>query len=481
MSKSFSGTLARLGLMDKDRSRSGADMLKRVATDKLETIRFLFADQHGILRGKSVVAEAAESVLDNGITAPSSLLLKDTSGRTVFPVWTDDIGLGPGVLTGAGDMVLVPNPDTYRRLPWSPHSAWVLCDVVQPNGTEIPFASRTVLRACQRQLTERDLTLKIGLEVEFHVFGLGQGQTTHEAGGMPGNPPLTYPLNQGYQLLSDVAYSQTEPLLDELRRTANGLGLPVRSVEVEFGPSQFEFTFEPACVTTHADNMVFFRTMVKEVCAKNGLHATFMSRPILPNCAASGWHVHQSLQEASTNRNLFEPRDHELTKEASGWMAGLLEHAGESCVLTTPTVNGYGRYKPGQLAPDRVQWSRDNKGTMLRALMQAGDSSSRLENRIAEPGANPYFVLASQIACGLRGLDAGLVPPAPVTTPYDSKAPSLPDSLLHAIERFEKGSLYADTFGDAFRNYISQIKRAEWTRYKENPEDWEHREYFQLI
>ena len=133
MSEQASGLLYQLNLVNEDSILVAADCVKKISAEKLETVRFLFVDQHGVLRGKSLVADAAASAFKNGITAPSSLLLKDTSSRTVFDVWGQDAGFGEDVLTGAADMLLVPAPETFRQLPWSPHSAWVLCDVVQNN------------------------------------------------------------------------------------------------------------------------------------------------------------------------------------------------------------------------------------------------------------------------------------------------------------------------------------------------------------
>ena len=145
-----------------------------------------------------------------------------------------------------------------------------------------------------------------------------------------------------------------EGIIDTLRRTCQALGLPIRSMEVEMGPSQIEFTFDPADPMTHADNMVMLGTAVKEVCQRQGLHATFMCKPKVENGAASGWHLHQSVVDLETGQNLFMPEGEALSETCSAWIAGLLAHAHQSCVLSTPTVNGYKRYQPHQLAPDRA-------------------------------------------------------------------------------------------------------------------------------
>jgi len=269
--------------------------------------------------------------------------------------------------------------------------------------------------------------------------------------------------------------------MDLLRRHCQSMGLPVRSMEVEMGPSQFEFTFDPADPLTHADNMMTFRTMVKEVCAQKGLHGTFMCRPNLPNAASSGWHLHQSVIDNNTGENLMASQaDGKLSQTASQWIAGLLAHAEESCLLTTPSVNGYKRYQPFQLAPDRIQWGFDNRGAMIRALLGPNDNASRIENRVAEPTANPYYFFTSQILCGLDGVNNQLAVPDAVETPYSANVHALPTNLLSAIQHFDSSSFYRDKLGDVFVDYLVRLKRAEWDRYHASVSEWEHREYFGL-
>lgn len=480
MTDKGAGLLARLGLATDDAAAASADLQRRIEADGVETVRFVFSDLHGVLRGKALAAGAVGSALRNGVTAPSSLMLKDSSGRTVFPVWEADAGLGAGVMTGAADMLLVPDPASYRRLPWSPLSAWVLCDLAQANGAALPFAPRGVLKGAEARLADADMQMIVGLELEFHIYRLITPGFSHATGGMPGAPPETAPLNQGYQLLNDVEYARVEPLLDTLRRHAAAIGLPVRSVEVEFGPSQFEVTFDPAPASVQADAMTMFRALVKQVCAAEGLLATFMCKPQLPHAAASGWHLHQSLISTRTGRNLFMSDGQAPTPECAGWIAGLLEHAAASAVLTTPTANGYGRYRPGMMAPDRIQWARDNRGAMLRVLGRPDDPASRIENRSPEPGANPYLAMASQILSGLDGLQNALPAPAPVETPYAAKARQLPTTLAAAVAAFDDSTLYQQAL-PMLHKVLTRIKRAEWERRLAGGEDWDQREYFQLL
>jgi glutamine synthetase len=272
-------------------------------------------------------------------------------------------------------------------------------------------------------------------------------------------------------------------VFDAIRLNARELGLPLRSLEIEFGPSQCEATFAPAGAMEHADNMIRFRALVKQVCRRMGLHATFMCRPRFDAAMASGWHLHQSLVDRETGQNLFMPRKkgETISTLARHWVAGLLAHARESCLFSTPTVNGYKRYRPHSLAPDRIQWGRDNKGAMIRALAGIDDVASRIENRIGEPAANPYLYMASQVLSGLDGIERGQEPPKPVDNPYDSEAERLPNSLLAALGAFRESAFYRAQLGDEFVDYLATIKQAEWDRYHAEISEWEEREYSTLF
>jgi glutamine synthetase len=468
--------------LDDGQLQRAGEILEQIERDKIETVRLAFADQHGVLRGKTIVAGGMASAFKNGMAMTSTLLLKDTSHRTVFPVWEDNIGFGAGNLTGAGDVLIAPDPATFKVLPWSPHSGWILCDVRNKDGSAMPMCTRSILKKSIDLLAEDQMELVCGPEYEFYVFNIENPRLDHADSGIPATPPETSLISHGYQYLTEARYDALEQVMDDLRRGCEQLGLPIRSMEAEFGPSQCEFTFEPAAPLQQADNTILFRSMVKQICARKGLHATFMCRPNVQGIVPSGWHMHQSILDKKTGQNLMTPESADtLSITANGWIAGLLEHAAASCLLTTPTVNGYKRYQPYQLAPDRIQWGRDNKGAMIRALMAPGDKASRIENRVAEPTANPYLFLASQILSGHDGIKRGLTAPTPVESPYTSDADSLPKSLIAALDHFDKSAFYKEALGADFASYISRIKHAEWERYLMTVSEWEQREYFSLF
>jgi len=456
------------------------DLLKEVADRGLQAVRFAFADQHGLLRAKTIAAAELGAALKSGVGFPSSLLAKDTSNKTVFPVFTAGAGLGMPELEGAADAQMVPDPETFRVLPWVPKTGWVLCDLRFASGKPVPFDTRGLLRKALASLADTGYGYRAGLEIEFHIFRLVDPRLRPEDAGQPGSPPEVALLSTGYQLLSETRHDLLEPALEALRRGLDGLGLPLRSFECEFGPSQAEVTLGVQDGLAAADAMVLFRSAAKQILRRHGYHATFMCRPKLPNVMSSGWHLHQSLTDRS-GANAFVAEQDFLSATGKEFLAGLLAHAAASAAFATPTLNGYKRYRPYSLAPERAVWGRDNRGAMLRVLGGPGDPATRIENRIGEPAANPYLYFASQIHCGMDGVRRKLDPGAPEQTPYESKAALLPRSLEEALAALKADGVLREGLGSGFVDYYCRIKEAEIARFNLEVSDWEHREYFDLF
>jgi glutamine synthetase len=197
---------------------------------------------------------------------------------------------------------------------------------------------------------------------------------------------------------------------------------------------------------------------------------------------SSGWHLHQSLRDRATGGNAFVPAgDTLLSALGNHYLAGLLAHGRGAAAFTTPTINGYKRYRQYTLAPDRVIWGHDNRGVMLRVLGGAGDGATRIENRVGEPSANPYLYMASQIVCGLDGVARKLDPGPSADTPYETQAPLLPKTLEEALAELRDDDCLAEGFGRGFVDYFIRIKQGELARYNAEVSEWEQREYFELF
>jgi len=478
----------RHGLWTDEQARLAKAVAQKIKRDKLELVRFSFADQHGVLRGKTLVAADALSAMASGVTMTTTLLAKDTAHKTVYPVFAAGGGFDMEEMQGGGDFVMVPDLGTFQVLPWAPHTGWLLCDIVFTNGKPVPFSTRQILRDALARLAAQGFDFLAGLEVEFHLFKLENPRLSPEDATWPPRAPEVSLLNQGYQYLTETRFDQIDAALEPIRRGVEALGMPLRSLEIELGPSQCEFTFRPQLGLAAADTMILFRAATKQIARRHGLLASFMCRPGLPNLFSSGWHLHQSLIETKSSRNVFVGhKEGGLSDIGRNFLGGLLAHARAAAAFTTPTVNGYKRYRPFTLAPDRAIWARDNRGVMVRVLGQPGDPSTHLENRVGEPAANPYLYIASQIYSGCDGIAHKRDPGPAADTPYETHAPPLPKNLGEAAAALRADKVFRQSFGDGFVDYYAHIKEAELARFmteggkEADVTMWEQNEYFDLF
>lgn len=479
----MSNFVERFGLWSNEQSRMADELERRLTQDDIRLVRFAFPDQHGVLRGKTLVREEAIAALRRGVNLTSTLLAKDTSHKTVFPVFTTGGGFDFPGMQGGADFTIVADPATFRVLPWAEKTGWLLCDAYMSDGSASPLSTRQILCRALGQLDDLGYKLMAGLEVEFHVFKMEDRNMGLHQSGQPGEPPRVSLLSHGHQYLTEQRYDSVDQVMELLHTQLTALGLPLRTLEVEFGPSQFEVTFGPTIGVEPADTMVLLRSAVKQICNRHGYHATFMCRPKIPNVSSSGWHLHQSLISSGTGLPVFVPTaaGDDLSPVGRHYLGGLLEHACASTALASPTINGYRRYRPFSLAPDRVSWGRDNRGAMLRVLGGVGQAATRIENRIGEPTANPYLYLASQVFSGIDGLKRQLDPGASADSPYETQSPALPRSLEKALQALRDDAYMCGQLGQSFVDYLCHIKQAEIARFNLEVSEWEHREYFDMF
>lgn len=486
----------RCGIHDAARDEALRRTEALIASTGVELVRFGWCDVHGVLRGKTLVASAAVHAMQAGVGMVSTLMLKDSSDRTAFKVFEPG---GTAALPGFGfanNFLLLADPASFRQLPWAERTGWVQAQPWFQDGQPVELDTRRVLQRALARLAAAGYGMRCGLEVEFHIYRIEDTQTQLDPmqADWPGEPPRVRMIHPGYNLLAETWFDQAEEPLRIVQHTAQALGLPLLSLEVELGPSQVEAVFDATDALTAADNMVLFRNGVKQALRRAGYHATFMCRPPFPNIMSSGWHLHQSLVDARTGRNVFrreapaagstpDTATHTLSDLGAHYLAGLLAHARGMAVFATPTANGFGRFRPNAMAPQSVLWGRDNRGAMLRVIGACGDEATRIENRIGEPAANPYLYLASQIHAGLDGIERALVPPAATDSPYAGTAENLPTSLGEALQALRDDTTLCAAFGEPFIQYVSRIKQSEQQRFEqaEDRDAFQRREYFSRI
>jgi glutamine synthetase len=486
----------RHGLWSAEQQEAADRLSGEVSRLGLESIRLSWPDQHGILRGKSYSADAFSRAVADGAEITMAPFFFDTANAIVFNPFSVGGGFGIPELSGSPNVIMLPDPTTFRALPWAPETGWVLCDLYLRDGSPFPFAPRHVLRTALEQLRRAGYDLVAGIEMEWYITRLLDDNLASGdlgAPGSPGQPPVVAPLARGYSYLQEGHLDEIDAVLRPIRKNLLQLGLPLRSIEDEWAPSQVETTFDVLGGMEAADAAVLFRNAVKQTCRRNGYLATFMCTPGVPGFYASGWHLHSSITDRATGRNAMVPGEGEpLCEIGRHFVGGTLEHAIAASAFTTPTVNGYRRRRPYSLAPDKLTWGFDNRAAMVRVISSPGDETSHIENRVGEPAANPYLYIAAQVLSGLDGV-TNKTDPGPISEdPYATDRPTLPTSLAEAVDALDSDAFFRRVLGDRFVDYIVTMKRSEVTRYgaylDARPEadgstvtDWEHREYFELF
>lgn len=475
----WAGFVAEHECWDESQEQAANRILRTLRDKNIEGVRVGFVDQHGLVRSKNIATRSMASVFRNGLGFASSLLSKDTSGTTVYSAFESDGGVGVKEMAGAADMILVPDPRTFRILPWDDGTAWIIGDLYLRTGARMPFCTRGMLQRMLSKAKDFGLEYTVGIELEFHLY-------KHEPGVDPASKGGVEHITNGYQLLLDQWGEDLRDVLMDIRRNLEKVDIFLRTLEIEFGPSQVEVTLDPQSGITAADDVILLRQAVKTIAKRHGLHATFMCRPKIDRSFSSGWHLHQSLtplnlDEAQHSNAFIGDGEHDMSQAGSSFVAGLLNHAMATCIFAVPTLNGYKRFQPYSLAPDRVSWARENRGAMLRLVGDKSDGSLRIENRIGEPAANPYLYLGTQLAAGLAGIEAAATLPPTADNPYVSESPKLPGSLSDAINALEEDTAFKKLIGEEFCDYFTGIKRFEVRRFETTVSDLEQQEYFDLF
>lgn len=457
------------------------ELLQRVEAEGIRNIRIGWGDQHGILRGKTLTAGEFAAALQSGKDFQLVTAIFDTTNHPIVPPFGAENHLNIPEMIGLPDGVLVPDPETFKIIPWVEKTGWILSDAYFRNGKPCPLSTRQLLRHQLAKLAAEGFGMTVGLEFEFYVYKLVNPRLAPEESGWPPAPPEVQNIAHGYQYLTDSRGDEVEPLYTMLQDNLLALGLPLASLEDEWGPGQCELTFAPLPAMAAADAALYFRTAVKQLCRRHGYHASFMAVPKIANTFPSGWHMHQSLNAGGANAFVADDGPGPLSATGMAYLGGLLAHAPATSLLSTPTLNGYKRQRPDGFAPFKAAWALENRGAMLRVIGGPGDDGSRIENRIGDPAANPYLYIASQLIAGRAGIAGGLDPGAPSVAAYLSDREILPGSLMEALEAFRKSELMRAELGEGFHHYFHALKQFEVNRFLSAVTDWEHQEYFEMF
>ena len=386
--------------------------------------------------------------------------------------FAEGIGFDGSVIEGfarvyEADMLAKPDPSTFQVLPWRGESggtARMFCDIRLPDGTPSLADPRHVLQRSLARAADLGFTFYTHPEIEFFLI---------EKGWVPGAVP---------EPIDSSGYFDHTPhgSSADFRRAAitmlETMGISVEFSHHEAAPGQNEIDLRYADALTTADNVMTFRTVVKEVALEQGIYATFMPKPFAQH-AGSGMHTHMSLFEGDSNAFHEPGAPYQLSKVGRQFIAGLLRHGAECAAVTNQYVNSYKRLWGGGEAPAHLTWGHNNRSALVRVPMYKPEKgqSTRVEVRSIDAACNPYLTFAVLLAAGLKGIEEGYeLPPEAEDdvwslTDGERRAmgiTSMPASLLEAIELMESSELLADTLGEHTLDFLLRNKRAEWAEYR---------------
>ena len=437
-------------------------VLRTVEERGVRLIRLWFTDVLGNLKSFAISPAELENALEDGMTFDGSSI--DGFSRIQ-----------------ESDVLAIPDPNTFEVLPWGDPKATearVFCDIYHLDGTPFQGDPRQVLRRQLESAHALGYTFFVAPDIEFFYFA------PPERGHVP------VPLDEGgfFDLTTtDVAGS----LRKQTIRTLETMSIPVEYSFHEDAPSQHEIDLRHTDALTMADSIMTFRLVVKEVAAANGVHATFMPKP-LEGVQGSGMHTHLSLFRGDENAFFDRDDPHNLSPVAKSFMAGLLRHAAEITAITNQTVNSYKRLVPGFEAPVHISWARNNRSGLIRVPIpkRGNPSATRIEYRSPDPACNPYLAFAVLLAAGMRGVAEGyeLAPEADANLFEMSDGDltklgidQLPQSLSDSLKVMEKSDLVHEALGEHIFEWFLRNKRSEWRAYKTHVSAFEVDRYLRTL
>ncbi len=387
-------------------------------------------------------------------------------------IWFDGSSIEGFARIAESDMYLLPDLDTFAVVPWEMDlsTARVICDVFTPDGTPFEGDPRYILKRQLIRARDMGFEYQVGPELEFFLF------ERHADGSLL---PLQPHDRAGYfDISTDLAHSVRRQMVDALQ----SLGIEVEAShhEVARGQNEIDFRYGPALAT--ADNAMTFRTTLKAVAQKNGLHCTFMPKP-MAGINGSGMHVHQSLWNAATGETvMYEAEDdYGLSDVARYFIGGQLNHARAMTPIIAPLVNSYKRLVSGYEAPVYISWGRTNRSALIRIprITKGRYKSTRVELRCPDPSANPYLAFAVMLAAGLDGIEKRMAPPQPAEEDLyqvDGMRTGLgvlPGDLGYAIDELKKDEVIQRALGQHIYERYVEAKTQEWNEYRLHVSRWE--------
>jgi glutamine synthetase len=432
----------------------------------IEDIECIAPDQAGVARGKMMPSKKFTS--NTSLALPSAVFMTTISGG--YP----EDGNGFTYPEDDGDLKLMPDLSTLCVVPWETDpTAQVICDLVHQDGRNVEFTPRNVLKRIVAAYDRAGLKPVVAPEIEFYLVRK--------------NPDPDYPLvppvgRSGRPIGGGAGYSiagvnEFDELIDDIYHFSESQGLEIDTLIHEEGAGQLEINLRHGDPVELADQVFLFKRTIREAALKHETYATFMAKPIQGQ-PGSAMHIHQSLVDKKTGRNVFSAEDGSETEAFRHFIGGMQRHVPSALVMLAPYVNSYRRLTQAASAPVNTKWGYDNRTTAFR-VPRSDPAARRVENRIPSSDANPYLALAASLACGLIGMQRRIEPDQPILTTANEDEIDLPRGLLEAVDLFESDEALRAMLGDAFVSTYAAIKRAEFETFMEVISPWE-REFLLL-
>lgn len=418
------------------------EILQMIEEEDVKFIRLQFVDIFGTIRNIAVTAGQMEKAL---------------AGKCMV----DGYSIAGMKELGYDRVYLKPDIDTFTILPWRPQQGKVarfLCDLMDQEENDIAESPRYILRRVLKKARQQGYSFDLDPECEFFLF-----ETDEE-----GNPTTRTREKAGY--LDVAPLDQGENARRDMILTLEEMGFEIESSHHEDAPAQHEVDFKQAEGVKVADQIVTFRSTVRTIAQRHGLHATFMPKPRtdLPGSALS-----LNISGFQDGKNMFaDPQaENGLSQEAYSFIAGLLSHMNGMAAIANPIVNSYKRLKPGFHAPTELFWSLNDYRAPIR-VVNGKEGDTHIEWTLPDGAANPYLLIALVVASGLNGIQEKMIP-----LKADEKAGALPGTLKESLTALEKDEFLRNVCGESYvRTYLKE-KTKEWELYTQEVTDWELKEY----
>lgn len=425
---------------------------------KLDEVECIISDLPGIARGKAVPATKFER--QDYFHLPDSIFYQTITGD--WGEAADEDGFIEK------DMILRPDMNTATAAPWT--ADWtlqVIHDAYDRKGNAVPFSPRNVLKRVISLYREKGWEPVVAPEMEFYLIArnLDPAKEIQPMTGRSGRPAAA---RQAYSM---TAVDEFGPVIDDIYDFAEAQGFEIDGITQEGGAGQLEINLQHGDPLTLADEVFYFKRLIREAALRHDCFATFMAKPIADE-PGSAMHIHHSVLDAQTGQNIFSGADGEETKAFSHFIAGLQNHMPSALAVMAPYVNSYRRYVKDHAAPINLAWGRDNRTTGIRVPLSK-PVSRRVENRIAGMDCNPYLGIAASLACGYLGLTEKRDPsPEFMGDAYEGDG-DIPRVLGNALALFDDSHALHKVLGPEFARVYSIVKKAEYDEFLQVISPWE--------